>query len=126
MMLDFHQKRKVKSVMYHRVTLIILAILVLFLVHSTWAVFQKKRESEALRNIADKNVSELEAREQDLISKIERLDTAPGVEEEIRAKFSVVKESENMVVVLDDNSKTATTSKSSGFWHRIKFFFKYE
>jgi cell division protein FtsB len=123
-MLDFQQKRKVRGVMYHKATLIILGLLTLVVLHSTWAVYQKKRESEEMKNISLKNVEELRDRNVDLTAKIERLDTTPGIEEEIRSKFTVAKEQENMVVVVEDtdNNASATTSKK-GFWGSIERFF---
>ncbi len=124
MMLDIVQKRKVRSVMYHRVTLALLILVVLVAFHSTWVVWQKKRESEKMKNISLAQVESLRQRNLELNSKIERLGTTPGVEEEIRSKFSVVKDKEKMVIIVDEeNSNTATTSQSKGFWRKILGFF---
>ena len=124
MAFDFQQKRRIRAVMYHRVTLGILALLVLVVAHSTWSVYQKKRESEALKNISLQNVHELEARNVALVAKINRIDTEPGLEEEIRSKFSVAKDNENVVVIVPDQSgKATTTPDQSGFWSKIFNFF---
>ncbi len=123
-MIDFQQKRKIRFVAYHKVTLVILFIIVLIFAHSTWVVFQKKRESEAMKNISMKATEELRQRDADLKSKIERLGTASGVEEEIRSKFNVVKNNENMVVIVDDQSSTTqTVILPVGFWGKIFDFF---
>ena len=122
-MLDFERKRKLRSYMYNRITLWVLGVVVIFALHSTWLVYQKKRESERMKNISLARVGELEARDADLKSKIERLSTPTGMEEEIRSKFSVAKENENMVVVLEDQKAVATTTKKVTFWQKIIDFF---
>ena len=123
-MLDFQQKRKIRNVAYNRITLIILFLLVLVFARSTWIVYQKQRASKDMKNVSLMNVEELRLRNNELQSKIERLDTVPGVEEEIRLKFNVVKARENMVVIVENNNdKASTTSPRVSFWNKIKKFF---
>jgi len=122
-MLDFQQKRKVRGIMYHRNTLIFLTCVVLFAIHSTWTVYQKKNESEEGRVIAQKRVSDFEERQGYLEQKIQRLGTAQGTEEEIRAKFSVAKENENLVIIVDDVSATHPTVPQRTFWQKLRSFF---
>ena len=119
-MLDFQQKRKLRAVIYHKATLILLAILILFFIHSTFVVYKKKIASEEMKNASLQNVAELQARDKELGSRIERLQTSAGVEEEIRSKFTVAKADESMVVVVDDNRENmSTTSQKAGFWQKI-------
>ena len=123
-MLDSQQKRKVKAVAYHKATLAILFILVLFTLRANWVVYQKKAESEKLKSISLNNENGLAQRQAELNAQIERLQTASGVEAEIRSKFSVAKEKENVVVIVYDNSvpKPATTTES--FWQKFLDLFK--
>jgi cell division protein FtsB len=122
-MLDFHQKRKIKSVVYNKVTLIILLLLVLMVARSTWVVFKKERTSAEMKNLSLKNVQELRDRNKELELKIKELETGTGIEEEIRLKFDVVKGDENMVVVVDDkNSDMSTTTEKVGWWEKVKYF----
>lgn len=124
-MLDFHQKRKVRGIMYHKVTLGFLAVLTLLSLHSTWSVFKKEKESENLMNISLEHVKELRKRNEDLQSKIDKLATVTGIEEEIRTKFSVAKDNEKLVVVVPvDSSKASTTIPKTNLWQKIKNFFK--
>ena len=122
-MLDIQQKRKARSIAYHPVTLVILGILVLIFAHSTWEVYQKKRDSEELRNISAGNLSDLQARDAELKANIANLETQNGVEEEIRSKFNVAKPGENMVVVVDNNSPTTSMATSTGFWQNLRRIF---
>ena len=109
-MLDFQQKRKVRAVMYHRATLGALFLLVLLALHSTWAVYKKKRTSDEIKNITLNHVSDLRKRNEDLQEKIDKLATVSGIEEEIRSKFSVAKDDEKMVVVIPSSEKEVSTS----------------
>ncbi|MSU45286.1 MAG: hypothetical protein EXS47_01500 [Candidatus Zambryskibacteria bacterium] len=123
-MLDFQQKRKVRSFMYSRITLVVISILVLVVMHSTWRVYEKKRTSEELKNISIQYTEELRTRSEELEVKINRLDTVPGKEEEIRSRFNVVKDNENMVVIVPDvEDSVATSTVSESFWSKIKAYF---
>lgn len=119
-MLDFQQKRKVRSFMYNRVTLGLLFIILVIVVHSTWVVYRKKVESEELRDLSLKNVEALRVRSEDLQIKIDRLNTKQGVEEEVRSKFSVAKDDENMVIIVQDEPSTTEEVKKGGFWSSFK------
>jgi len=62
----------------------------------------------------------LESRQQALNSDVEKLKTPEGVEEEVRKKFSVVKDGEQMVVLLDDKTaSSAPPQPKPGFWKRV-------
>ncbi len=124
-MLDIHQKRKFRNILYHKVTLVLLFILVLLAIHSTWKVYQKKQESLVMKETSTKRLSELETRNNELDLKIKKLSTTSGVEEEIRSKFSVAKDNENMVVIVrEDSTSTPNTSQKTSFWSKFKALFK--
>lgn len=123
-MLDIQQKRKVRAIMYHRASIGVLFVMVLLVLHSTWVVYEKKMSSEDMKEVALDNVLGLRQRSSDLDSKIDSLATVSGVEEEIRSKFSVAKDSESIVVVVPTNEKSAsTTTPKSGFWQSFKSLF---
>jgi propanediol dehydratase small subunit len=88
--------------------------------HSTWTVYKKKQSSQEMKDISLQNVIELRVRSEDLKSKIETLKTDTGIEEEIRSKFNVTKDNENMVVVVDDEKNVAsTTAPKANLWQKI-------
>jgi cell division protein FtsB len=124
-MLDFQQKRKLRSFIYNRITLLVLVILVVLVMYSTFGVWQKKQASEELKDAADKRLLELGEKYADLEKDIKRLNTREGVEEEIRSKFSVAKEGENMVVIVNDieDEDLSSTTKTS-LWQSFINLFK--
>lgn len=124
-MLDFQQKRKLRSFMYHRITLFVLGFLVVSSLYSTFGVWQKKKESEEFRKVAEKKLSELQNRHDNLEKDIERLETPEGVEEEIRSKFSVAKKGENVVVIVNDIAVDGSSSTEKvSFWQKFLNLFK--
>lgn len=124
-MLDIQQKRKLRAVAYHKITLVVLSIILVLIIRSTWNVYQKKEESQKLKNIAIEYTEGLREKDSQIKSKIDRLSTEVGVEEEIRSKFNVAKDNENIVVVLDSDLEVqSTTTPDEGFWKKIKDFFK--
>ena len=124
-MLDFQQKRKVRAVMYHKATLIVLFLVVLLALHSVWTVYKKKTLSEQMEAVALKQTAALRERNSELEANIARLQTPTGVEQEIRSKFTVAKNGENMVVLVDgETSTTSTDSKEPSFWQKLVGIFK--
>jgi len=124
-MLDIQQKRKLRTLMYHRITLVVLALVVAVFLHSTWAVYSKKEESKLLMNSSKESLVKLKDRESQLSDKISRLDTEEGIEEEIRSKFSVAKDNEAMVVVVEGSEKATSSGKEKqSFWQKVKNLFR--
>ncbi len=122
-MLDSQQKRKASQIMYHKVTLVTMAIFAVFVLHFTWVVHGKKIESDELKNTSLKYNQGLEKRQTELVAQTERLNTEVGKEAEIRLKFSVAKEKENIVVIVDDTPATNTPIEEKSFWQRITDLF---
>lgn len=124
-MLDIQQKRKFRGFLYHRATLGTLFLIVILALHSTWNVWQKNRESLVLKEGSVKRLEDLEKRNEELDMKINKLNTESGIEEEIRSKFSVAKNNENMVIILNEvDNKSTTTVKKQGFWGKFRAFFR--
>ena len=103
----------------------LLFILVLILIRGTWSVYQKARISSNKVNEISAKVQALEKKEKDLTESIKNLNTPRGVEEEIRSKFSVVKEGERAIVIVNNQEKEDPDAGESagGFWSRIADFF---
>lgn len=121
-MLDFQQKRKMRSLAYHKVTVVILGLLALLVLRSVWVVYNKQKESQELLIIAENKVKELEARDSVLKAKIANIKSERGLEEEIRAKFNVAKVGENVVIMTEEPS-TTTAKVNLSLWQKIVGFF---
>lgn len=122
-MLDFQQKRKLRSFLYNKVTIAILVVFVLISMKAVWTAHSKLRESEELRKNAEERMAVLTKREVELRDQMNRLQTDQGVEAEIRSKYSVAKENENVVVIVEDAPTTTEKVQKRGFFGRIFDFF---
>ena len=125
-MLDFQQKWKVKSFLYSRPVRIVLICVVLYSFFSTFRVYQKKVESEREVEKTEQQLLSLSEKERTLDTSIANLETPEGLEAEIRQKYSVAKGGEDMAIIIDDSSTTASHSISSlTLWQRILNFFNF-
>ncbi|MFA5737153.1 MAG: septum formation initiator family protein [Candidatus Paceibacterota bacterium] len=99
----------------------VLAILVLLVFfRAAWKMYQRDALSRENFEIVEEQLSALKIREDDLRIKIKKLETSRGIEEEIRANFSVVKEGEKVIsLVTEKATATATTTEKRPWW---KFF----
>ena len=125
-MLDFQQKRHLKSIIYSKVSLLVLFILVIFLGRATYDIYWKYKISSENYNVVKKDYDNLKERNEMLNSEIDRLKTDTGIEEEIRSKFDVAKPGETVVVVIDSSSSTSTDKNlKQGFWAKFWGIFGY-
>jgi len=112
-MTDFQQQREVKKIIYSKITIFVLFIVVIFLAHSTYGIYQKENLSATSYSEVKKEYDSLQERQSMLNSEIMRLKTENGIEEEIRSKFSVAKPGETVVVVVDENGSASTSDNKS-------------
>lgn len=136
-MFDFHEKRKLRSLFYSKPVSVILfafAILLSFSAYNRYSVAGDMKEKlEAKRA----ELQKLEERAQSLETKVEYLENERGVEEEIRNRFDVAKEGEQVVILIDpkkegetEASKTAAGNSGmqqdgeieQSFWDFFKFW----
>ena len=123
--MDFHEKRKLKKLLYSKPTLIVLGFLVVWLSFNVFSMYKKERDTR-LRRIEQREVlNELESREESLREEIERLSTERGIEEEVRSKFEVGKEGEEVVIIVDNPEAEDSNIKDlkKTFWQKVFSWF---
>lgn len=103
-MFDFHEKRKIKSIIYSKVSIGILLILSIPLSISVFERFSVEREMAGKREAKEAELESLKERAAVLKSKVEHLENDRGIEEELRSRFDVAKEGEQVVIILDDET----------------------
>ena len=99
------EKRKIKKRVYSWWSVILLAVIAFFFVSNTWDVYKKYVESK--KNIASlhERYEDAQEREGELIKKIDHLNSESGLEEEIRGKFNVAKDGEQVVVIISSDTE---------------------
>jgi cell division protein FtsB len=96
-----------------------------YALYATWTVYQKKVHSEREITFAEKELLALQEKNRVMSDTIETLKTDQGVEQEIRSKFSLAKQNEHVVVIVEDSSSTPQIIPKKSFWESIKQFFSF-
>jgi len=112
--------------MQSKTFLMFLGILIIIFSFSMFSFVNKMEETSKNRKIVEDKITELEKSKEKLNSDINELKTDQGVEENIREKFGLAKDGENMMMVVDDKNKVEEPAKDSsgGFFNTIKNWFK--
>lgn len=100
----------------------ILLLLCGLLFRATWGMYVKATQSKEEASKVSLELSELKQREVVLRDSIEKLKTDSGVEAEIREKYNVAREGEQVVVLVGGTTTIATTTPKS-FWDKTRQFF---
>lgn len=125
-MIEYQKKKKVKRMLYSPIVLLLLAIIFVILFRSLWSVYKKEKVSDENLSKERIELEKLSLREKSLASALEYLKTEQGIESEIRSRFRLVKEGEQVAVIVDeeatDTQEQASTT-NRGFWYRIFHWF---
>lgn len=126
-MQDFKRKRFVRQMFFSYVTIALLLLVVGLLSVSVFHRFTIEREMAARKDESESELRELRLRAQALESEVRYLEDDRGVEAEIRNRFDVAKEGEQVVIIVDDTSDTdvieplvpATHSTTTPPWYKF-------
>src|SRR3989344_1056487 len=117
----FQEKRQFRSRLYSRTVLFALIILIVFLGKGVFDIYGKERQSARMRAEAEGRLGELQAQRANLERETTKLQSVEGIEEKIRSKFNVAKPGENVVLIVDDATTTATSTPGffASLWAKI-------
>ena len=104
-MFDFHQKRRLRSVLNAPLFQAGLGIIVLLVVLSAYKRFDIAMEMQERREQAGAATAELERRKEDLEAEVQYLSNERGMEAEIRRQFDVALPGEQVVVIVEDEDE---------------------
>ena len=109
-MIDFYQKRKLRAIVNSRITHVVLGVILIAMALSAWQRFSVAMEMRERRLAAEQAAAALEVRRDELKAEVEYLSNERGIESEMRRQFDVARTGEQVVVILDDETKEATTT----------------
>jgi cell division protein FtsB len=125
-MKQFQQKRQIHNMCYSKASIALLLVVLFLLARGTWGVYQKSKISLGRRNLASVQLDKLNDRKVDLNQEIERLNSRVGIEEELRIRYSLSKEDEKVIVIVDeeDNSVQNIDESQKGFIKKTVSLFR--
>jgi type II secretory pathway component PulJ len=116
---DLKPQNKMRAWFYSKTMVFVLLVVAFFMVRATWHVFNANVESAKKFENSAALLEELQEREATLTRDLERVQTDIGKEEEIRKKFSVVKEGEQLVVVVGAQKEQHEEVEEHTWWQEI-------
>lgn len=122
-MVFVRHKRDPVRLMWRRLFILIFFALVVVMMQGVWGVYEKERESRALRYAAEKELRDLRVREAELRGDISSLSHERGKEEVLRERFDLGKEEEGVVVIVEPSSPEPPPSPTH--FERMKGWFSW-
>lgn len=108
--------KKIKRMLFSWPAIFVLLVVVVVVAVAAWDMYQTSRETQAELDRLEQRREVLAERRDTIASEASRLTTERGIEEEIREKFSVRKEGEHVVVLVDERDRASTSATSSSSW----------
>lgn len=96
-----------------RLILFGLFVVVVIAISGVWSIYQKERESSALKMQAQAQYAELVARQNQLSADINNLKSNRGMEAALRQQYTMGREGEKMIVIIDPATTTPVAATSS-------------
>ncbi len=120
-MREYQQKHQIRTILYSRVTIVILFLLCILLLRSIMELNDKRLAVEKLRAESEVERRDLEMKVKRSEEKNDAIGTDRGFENYVRTTYPVVKEGEGVIVIYDgDKSPVAQVRADMTVWERIK------
>ena len=116
-MRNFQEKRGWRNIVQSKPFLILFGIVILFFSWNVFVFWNKMQETVKNKNIVKDKIALLKKQKEDISSEINSLNTMEGKEKFFRENLGLVKEGEDVTVVVEDKNPPLTPKPaSSGFW----------
>jgi cell division protein FtsB len=116
----FQANKTGRQIIYDRLILLALLVVLLVVSRGAWLLWNKNAVAKDNLVSSEIHLKQLEDRKRMLESKLSKIQTPRGLEEEIRTNFSVVKPGEKVINIVDPDkattTATATPVKKRSWW----------
>lgn len=118
-MFEFYTRRKLKRFIYSKPVLVLMLLPVFLMGSATWSAWAKEESTRGNLAAVESELEALRAREEALQKELERLDTPRGLEAEIRSKYELGREGEEMVVIVEEEKPVSkiVPIEPDPWWH---------
>ena len=119
-MKEYQQKHMVRTLLYSRVSIIILFLICILLLRSIMQLNDKRIDVSKLRNDSAVERANLEKKVNEAKIKNETIVTERGFENYVRTTFPVVKEGEGVIVIYDDGKSPVSQVRDDiNIWEKL-------
>ncbi len=120
-MRPYQAERQIKSRLYSRPVIAVLFILLIFIGNGVYDIYLREKESSRMLGEAESKLTALQGQKNTLAKEEAKLESEEGIDEKIRSKFNVAKPGENVVLIVDDATTTATSTPGffAALWAKI-------
>jgi cell division protein FtsB len=124
-MFGFHEKRKLRGIIYSKGAIVLLGAVTVFMSVVVWSSYSKEYDTRVRKNEQQAGFGELSKRAEELRSEISRLQSAAGVEAEVRDKYGVRLPGEELIVIIEPDAEESlqVQPRSRSLWSRIRDLF---
>ncbi len=124
-MREYQQKHMIRTLIYSRVTLVVLFLLIVLLLRSIVELNTKQVEVSKLHEDSVKEREELQRKVDIARKQTEDISTQRGLEAYIRTTYPVVKKGEGVIVIYDDNKVPVSAVRDRvSPWERLNIWWK--
>ena len=132
-MFDFHEKRKIRSIIYSRPVIIFLVLITVALSFSVYNRYAVAKDMK-MKLIERENIlKDMKQRAEVLDAQVKYLQDDRGIEEELRNRFDVAREGEQVIILVDDPrgekegqvkplEDTIPNESKASFFEKFKFW----
>lgn len=120
-MREFQQRRSWKKFFRSRYMIAILAILVILVGHGVWNAYGRYERSKEALEMLEREYTQLSDRKERALSATLALSSDDGLERELRSTYGLVREGENLIVIVDPRGDDAddTAVVESTWWEKL-------
>lgn len=124
-MREYQQKHMIRTIIYSRVTLVVLFLLIVLLLRSIMELNDKRIDAAKVRDESIKERTELEKKVNTAQREVETISTERGFEAYVRTTYPVVKNGEGVIVIYDDNKVPVSDVREKvNVWERLSIWWK--
>lgn len=123
-MKNFQQQRGWKNIVRSKPVLILFGIVILIFSWNVFGFWNKMQETTRNKKILENKVIALRRQKENISSEINSLNTAEGKEKFFRENLGLVKEGEDMTVVVEDKNPPEVPAVNSSSFFSFLFFWK--
>lgn len=128
MVAQYSKKRSVRErIMSSKVTLILLLVIAAMLGNAVFNMYGRYQEAKTRADRARAEIAALESRKKELSDDLARLGTPRGTEEELRKRFNVAADGEEVIVVVNKRATTSDndTARKESIWQKVLNLFEW-